>query len=197
MSVERVRAYLACFGKDDCVQEFDVSSATVELAAQAVVQNLKVGLGQLCGLLHPDVGQLAPREGDALDLLPLPLVVHPAEDDLPAGGTADQHERRLAHRPIPLRLVPEEAVSRPGQLGVGAVPVGHVALAHAQEIAPRLAQQAQEVVLGGVHALAAAGAPLEHHVAPPRAVRPGKDPVGRHGERHGVPASSPSPSGAP
>ena len=36
MSVERVRAYLAQFGTDGRVQEFDASSATVELAAQAV-----------------------------------------------------------------------------------------------------------------------------------------------------------------
>lgn len=36
MSVERVKAYLAQFGMEDRVQEFDTSSATVELAAQAV-----------------------------------------------------------------------------------------------------------------------------------------------------------------
>ena len=36
MSVECVKAYLAQFGMEDRVQEFDTSSATVELAAQAV-----------------------------------------------------------------------------------------------------------------------------------------------------------------
>ena len=36
MSVEKVRAYLAPFGKSDAVMEFSVSSATVELAAQAL-----------------------------------------------------------------------------------------------------------------------------------------------------------------
>jgi len=36
MSVEAVRTYLADFGLDDCILEFDVSSATVELAAVAV-----------------------------------------------------------------------------------------------------------------------------------------------------------------
>lgn len=36
MSVEQVRAYLTSYGVADRVQEFDVSSATVELAAQAV-----------------------------------------------------------------------------------------------------------------------------------------------------------------
>ena len=36
MSVEKVRNYLAGFGLADRVAEFDVSSATVELAAQAV-----------------------------------------------------------------------------------------------------------------------------------------------------------------
>ena len=36
MSIEKVRAYLAPFGKADSIQEFQVSSATVELAALAV-----------------------------------------------------------------------------------------------------------------------------------------------------------------
>ena len=36
MSVEHVRAYLTQFGAQDMILEFDVSSATVELAAQAL-----------------------------------------------------------------------------------------------------------------------------------------------------------------
>ena len=36
MSIEKVRAYFSDFGIEDRVLEFDVSSATVELAAQAV-----------------------------------------------------------------------------------------------------------------------------------------------------------------
>lgn len=36
MSIETVKAYLAQFGLEDRVQEFETSSATVELAAQAV-----------------------------------------------------------------------------------------------------------------------------------------------------------------
>ena len=36
MSIEKVRAFLVPFGKADNIQEFDVSSATVELAALAV-----------------------------------------------------------------------------------------------------------------------------------------------------------------
>ena len=36
MSIEKARAYLRGFGLDDRILEFDVSSATVELAAQAV-----------------------------------------------------------------------------------------------------------------------------------------------------------------
>ena len=36
MSIEKVRAFLASFGKADKIQEFQVSSATVELAALAV-----------------------------------------------------------------------------------------------------------------------------------------------------------------
>ena len=36
MSIERGRAYFRALGIEDRVQEFDVSSATVELAAQAL-----------------------------------------------------------------------------------------------------------------------------------------------------------------
>ena len=36
MSVEKVRAYLEPYGVTDSIREFDVSSATVELAALAV-----------------------------------------------------------------------------------------------------------------------------------------------------------------
>ena len=36
MSIEKVKAYLKNFGMEDRVMEFDVSSATVELAAQAL-----------------------------------------------------------------------------------------------------------------------------------------------------------------
>ena len=36
MSIEKVRNYLAGFGMEDRIREFDVSSATVELAAQAL-----------------------------------------------------------------------------------------------------------------------------------------------------------------
>ena len=36
MSVEKVRAYLEPFGVADRMREFEVSSATVELAAQAL-----------------------------------------------------------------------------------------------------------------------------------------------------------------
>lgn len=36
MSIEKVRAYFASFGMEDRIREFPVSSATVELAAQAI-----------------------------------------------------------------------------------------------------------------------------------------------------------------
>ena len=36
MSVEKVKSYFKQYGIDDRVQEFDVSSATVELASQAL-----------------------------------------------------------------------------------------------------------------------------------------------------------------
>ncbi len=36
MSIEKVRAYFRSLGIEECIQEFSVSSATVELAAQAL-----------------------------------------------------------------------------------------------------------------------------------------------------------------
>ena len=36
MSIERVKSYFSQFGMDDRIQEFEVSSATVELASQAL-----------------------------------------------------------------------------------------------------------------------------------------------------------------
>ena len=36
MSIERVRSYFSEYGMEDRILEFDTSSATVELAAQAV-----------------------------------------------------------------------------------------------------------------------------------------------------------------
>ena len=36
MAIEKVREYFQKFGMEDRIQEFDVSSATVELAAQAL-----------------------------------------------------------------------------------------------------------------------------------------------------------------
>ena len=36
MAIEKVKEYLKAFGRDGDVQEFDVSSATVELAAAAL-----------------------------------------------------------------------------------------------------------------------------------------------------------------
>ena len=58
MSIEKVRAYFAQFGMEDRVLEFDVSSATVELAAQAVgvegkqiAKTLSFLLGDACILI--------------------------------------------------------------------------------------------------------------------------------------------------
>ena len=48
MSVEKVKAYFARFGIEDRVREFEVSTATVELAAQAAgVQLEPLTIGQV------------------------------------------------------------------------------------------------------------------------------------------------------
>ena len=58
MSIEKVRAYFAQFGMEKRILEFDVSSATVELAAQAVgvegkqiAKTLSFLLGDACILI--------------------------------------------------------------------------------------------------------------------------------------------------
>ena len=68
MSVEDVKRYLTAFGMDGRVQEFDTSSATVELAAQAVgtakmltpdqaIEMVGHAVGGVCPFaLPPDVG---------------------------------------------------------------------------------------------------------------------------------------------
>lgn len=58
MSIEKVRTYFAGFGIEDRILEFDVSSATVELAAQAVgvegkriAKTLSFMVGEQCALI--------------------------------------------------------------------------------------------------------------------------------------------------
>ena len=58
MSIEKVRAYFAAQGIEDRIQEFPVSSATVELAAQAlgvegkrIAKTLSFLVGDQCVLI--------------------------------------------------------------------------------------------------------------------------------------------------
>ena len=54
MSVEKVREYLQAYGVEDRMQVFEVSSATVELAAQAVgVEGARIAK-TLCFKVHED-----------------------------------------------------------------------------------------------------------------------------------------------
>ena len=57
MSVEKVREYLTPYGVADRMREFEVSSATVELAALAVgVEGARIGhaVGGVCPFALPD-----------------------------------------------------------------------------------------------------------------------------------------------
>lgn len=58
MSIEACRAYFRALGREDDIREFDVSSATVELAAQAVgcepariAKTLSFAVGEGCALI--------------------------------------------------------------------------------------------------------------------------------------------------
>ena len=66
MSVETVKTYLKSFGRDEDVQEFPVSSATVELAAAALsVRGLATALVFLRGaLIRTGIGALIVGAGD-------------------------------------------------------------------------------------------------------------------------------------
>ena len=88
MSIEKVRAYFAQFGMEKRILEFDVSSATVELAAQAVgvegkqiAKTLSFLLGDACILIvaagdaHVDNKKYKERFGLKAKML--------AQDDVP------------------------------------------------------------------------------------------------------------------
>jgi len=65
MSIEKVRAYFKTLGIEDRIQEFDVSSATVELAAQALGVEGKRIAKTLSFLLPDDSCILIVAAGDA------------------------------------------------------------------------------------------------------------------------------------
>ena len=64
MSIARVRAYLAPFGLDDKILEFDTSSATVELAAQAAGV-IPARIAKSLSFMLPDGPILVVAAGDA------------------------------------------------------------------------------------------------------------------------------------
>ena len=64
MSVEKVRNYLAAYGAGDRIREFDVSSATVELAAQALSCE-PCRIAKSLALMTPEGPVLVVAAGDA------------------------------------------------------------------------------------------------------------------------------------
>ena len=64
MSVEKVRDYLAAYGAGDRIREFDVSSATVELAAQALSCE-PCRIAKSLALMTPEGPVLVVAAGDA------------------------------------------------------------------------------------------------------------------------------------
>lgn len=102
MSVEKVRAYLEPFGVSDRIREFDVSSATVELAAVAVgVEPARI------------VKTLSFRLGDA------PILVVTAGD-----AKIDNSKYKHFFGMKAKMLTPEEAVERIGHAVGGVCPFG-------------------------------------------------------------------------
>ena len=64
MSVEKVKDYLAAYGAGDRIREFDVSSATVELAAQALSCE-PCRIAKSLALMTPEGPVLVVAAGDA------------------------------------------------------------------------------------------------------------------------------------
>ena len=64
MAIEKVRAFFRAKGLEDRIREFDVSSATVELAAQAVGCE-PARIGKTLSFLHEDGALLIVCAGDA------------------------------------------------------------------------------------------------------------------------------------
>ena len=126
-------------------------------ATKAVVDDLKILLGDLRSFFDPDVRQLPSLEGDGLQLLPLALIVDAPEDDLIPVDQAFQGQRRGVDLPVAPVAVTEHPVDRAGQLRIGAVAVGDVRLADAHQVPARILHQPQDIMLGSVHALARAG----------------------------------------
>ena len=106
MSVEKVRAYLEHFGVSDRIREFDVSSATVELAAQALHTAVAVGV-------EPAriAKTLSFRLGDA------PILVVAAGD-----AKIDNSKYKHLFGMKAKMLTPEEAVERIGHAVGGVCP---------------------------------------------------------------------------
>ena len=100
MSVEKVRAYLEPFGVSDRIREFDVSSATVELAAVAV------------GVEPPRIAKtLSFKLGDA------PILVVAAGD-----AKIDNSKYKHLFGMKAKMLTPDEAVERIGHAVGGVCP---------------------------------------------------------------------------
>ena len=67
MAIEKVREYLASFGAEDKIREFDVSSATVELAAAALGCD-GARIAKTMSFETPDGDILIVAAGDVIDL---------------------------------------------------------------------------------------------------------------------------------
>ena len=100
MSIENVKAFFASFGMEDRVLEFDVSSATVELAAQA---------------LHCEPGRIAKTLSFMADGSPILIVT---------AGDAKIDNRKYKERfgTKAKMLTPDEAVSLVGHAVGGVCP---------------------------------------------------------------------------
>ena len=114
MSVEKVRAYLEPFGVSDRIREFDVSSATVELAAVAV--GVRAAMHTPCAVavgVEPAriAKTLSFRLGDA------PILVVTAGD-----AKIDNSKYKHFFGMKAKMLTPEEAVERIGHAVGGVCP---------------------------------------------------------------------------
>lgn len=110
MSIENVRSYLAALGKAQAIQEFQVSSATVELAAQA----LSVEPARIAKTLSFQ----GETENDCI------LIVTAGDRKIDNGKFKHYFSRKAR------MLTPDQALSRTGHAIGGVCPFGNPPGAH-------------------------------------------------------------------
>lgn len=136
-----------------------------QLAAQSVIDYLKIRLLKLRCLLEPHVRELAALKRDRAEPFPLPLVIHSAEDYAITVPHERERERSRGDAPIPLGVTAEDPPDRSCERSEGTVAIRYIRFAHCDEVSTFVLHEAQYVMLRGFVALARACRSAQEDVA--------------------------------